>query len=435
MTMTKHHDTNRSLLARWTSVAAVLSLVLLVSGCGDLFEVTNPGQLQDDDLNNQEGLDALVVGLHYDFSQSTDLMAFDIARLSDEMAGSGSYFSTGRFRRGLIDRDDANGAWNTAQQARWVAEDAIRRIQEVSGEDFGNNDDLAARAYLHAGLANRQLGEDFCRVVFDGGSAQPNTAAFERAIGHLQNAIDLGQQTGQSDVVTAARVGLAQVHVGLGNWSDAVAAAEQVPTDFVWNTTQDGTDLVNEFWLETHGRYEISAYQTLAGSTGGDDPRAPWTDCTDDSNDCTAPRGADGETPHYRQEKFPSDDSDIPAAKGTEMRLIQAEAQLRNGTVDSAVALMNEARSYYDGLDPMDPDTITDSAPSSFDASNQAWSILDDERHLTLWLEGRRLHDLRRWEHPFLNGGSIVYPGVSQRASCIPISQNECDVNDNVSCS
>ena len=434
MTMTNDDDTTRSAPSRWLSAVAALSLALLLTGCGDLFTVTNPGQLQDDDLNNQEGLTALVVGLHYDFSQATDNMAFDISRLSDEMAGSGSYFSTGRLRRGIVDREDANGAWNTAQQARWVAEDAIRRLQEVAGEDFGNNQDLAAEAYLHAGLANRMLGEDFCQVAFDGGAAQPNSAAFERALGHLQNAIQYGQQAGESDIVTAARAGLAQVHVGLGNWSDAVAAAEQVPTDFVFNATQDGSDLPNETWVETHDRHEMSAYNTLAGATGGTDPRAPWTDCTVDGAPCTNPRGADGETPHYRQEKFPSDDSDIAAAKGAEMRLIQAENQIRNGTVDSAVALMNAARSYY-GVDPMDPDTITDSAPSSFDINNQAWSILDDERHLTLWLEGRRLHDLRRWNHPFLNGGSIVYPGISERASCYPISQNECDVNDNITCS
>lgn len=433
-TMTNDDDTTRSTRSRWISVIATLSLVLLVSGCGDLFTVTNPGQLQDDDLNNQEGLNALVAGLHYDFSQATDNMAFDISRLTDEMAGSGSYFSTGRLRRGIVDREDANGPWNTAQQARWVAEDAIRRLQDVAGEDFGDNRDLAARAYLHAGLASRMLGEDFCQVVFDGGSVQPNTAAFERAVGHLQDAVQYGQETGQSDVVTAARAGLAQAHVGLSNWGDAVAAAEQVPTEFVFNATQDGTDLPNETFFETHDRHEMSAYQTLAGATGGDDPRAPWTDCTAPEEPCTNPRGADGETPHYRQEKFPTEDTDIPAAKGTEMRLIQAEAQLRSGTVDSAVALMNEARSHY-GVDPMDPDTITDSAPSSFDDGNQAWSILDDERHLTLWLEGRRLNDLRRWNHPFLNEGSLVYPGISERAACFPVSQNECDVNDNVSCS
>lgn len=433
MTTTTEDEDTASQRSAWTGAVAALGLAVLLTGCGDLFQVTNPGQLQDDDLDNQEGLAALAVGAHYDFAQATDNMAFDISRLSDEMAGSGSYFLTGRLRRGILDREDANTAWNTAQQARWVAEDMIRRIQEVSGEDFGNNADLAADGYLHAGLSSRMLGEDFCQVVFDGGEIQPHTAAFERAVGHLEDAVQYGQQEGLDDVVTAARAGLAQAHVGLGNWDAATSASEQVPTDFVFNATADGQDLQNETWFETHERPEMSAYQTLAGATGGDDPRAPWTDCMAEGANCTEVQGADGETPHYRQEKFDSDDSDIAAAKGTEMRLIEAEAALRDGDVETAVERMNDARAHY-GVDPLDADTISSSS-TSFDASDQAWSILDDERHLTLWLEGRRLHDLRRWDHPFLNGGSIVYPGVSERAACFPVSQNECQVNESISCS
>ena len=41
--------------------------------------------------------------------------------------------------------------------------------------------------------------------------------------------------------------------------------------------------------------------------------------------------------------------------------------------------------------------------------SMSGWDILDRERHLTLWLEGRRLWDLHRWNHPHLNGGGVVY--------------------------
>lgn len=178
----------------------------------------------------------------------------------------------------------------------------------------------------------------------------------------------------------------------------------------------------------------MSAYQTLAGSfPPPGDPRAPYIDCTDPNSNCDNEIGADGETPHYKQNKHPAEDSDHPAVKGTEMRLIEAEGLLRQGDVDGAVAAMNEARRHY-GIDTLSADTISSSS-TSFDAGDQAWSILDDERHLTLWLEGRRLHDLRRWDHPFLNGGSIVYPGISDRAACYPISQNECDVNDNISCS
>ena len=62
------------------------------------------------------------------------------------------------------------------------------------------------------------------------------------------------------------------------------------------------------------------------------------------------------------------------------------------------------------------------------------WDILDRERHLTLWLEGRRLWDLHRWDHPHLDGGGVVYKAtVARRASCMPIALDECQVNEKVS--
>lgn len=423
---------SRQEIGKWVGGVAVALLLVLVSGCGDLFQVKNPGQLEDKDLNTEDGLDAVVEGVHYDLSQAYDIMAFDIARLTDEMAGSGSYSDTELLRRGVLERDDSGGEWNTSQQARFVAEDAIRRIQDIVGEDFGNRVDDAARVYLHAGIANRMLGEDFCQVVFDGGSAQPKSAAFERARGHFDDAIQFGQQSGQPDVVTTATAGKAQVQAWLGNWGDAASLADQVPTDHRFETTNDNENLFNEVYDETHSRHEMSAHMALAGSFSPPDARAPYTDCTAEDAPCPNEVGADGLTPHLRQEKYQGYDANYPAVKGTEMRLLEAEAALRAGDPETAVQEMNEARAYYE-IDPMDPDTISSSS-TSFDSNDQAWSILDDERHLTLWLEGRRLWDLHRWDHPFLDGGTVIYPGIDRRASCYPIPEDECDTNPNVDC-
>ena len=60
-----------------------------------------------------------------------------------------------------------------------------------------------------------------------------------------------------------------------------------------------------------------------------------------------------------------------------------------------------------------------------------ALSILDGERHVTTWLEGRRVWDLHRWDHPFLDDGIVfwdVEPGG--RASCYPVPEQECQLND-----
>lgn len=416
---------------RWSGLTAVLAAAVLLTGCGDLFDVTNPGAIREEDLNTQQGIDALVVGMSADYSAAVDENAFMVARASDEMAGSGSYSTTALWRRGVVRPEDVNFLWENTQRARWVAEDGIERMQEVLGDDFQGNP-KTSRAYLFAGLSNVELGEMFCRVTFDGGEPQPKSAAFERAIPHFENAIQHGQQAGENGYVTAARGGIAQAHVGLGNWDQAAQAASQIPTDFVHEaiySNNSGRE-ENVFVNETHERHEASAFGTLAGSFSPPDPRAPYTDCRDNPQ-CRNAIGADGVTTHFRQEKYQSVSANVPVVKGTEMRLIEAEAALRSGNVEEAVSHMNEARAFY-GLEPMDADTISSSS-TSFSADDQAWSILDRERHLTLWLEGKRLFDLHRWGHPFLQGGQVAHGGIANRASCVPIADSERQTNPNVS--
>jgi hypothetical protein len=425
----------KTLMPRWAVAALAVSVL---AGCdNDLFDVENPGRILDADLNTDRGVNALVTGMSADFSEGFDGEAFMIARLTDEMVGSGSYFLTGRLRRGLIDSEDADGFWGDVQRARWVAEAGLERMKEIEGYQFSGNP-LTARAYLLAGFSNRRFGETFCEVIFsapyesDDGSPQSKDVAFQRGIGHLQDAIAEGTAAGATDVVTAARGGLASLYAWTGQWDQAVSEAAQVPTDFVYNAVYSGNSgrEENEIVQETHQRYEMSAFATRADTYGGGmDPRTPYTDCTDPNAGCTSGNGADGQTDHYRQEKYPELGADIPMTKGTEMRLLEAEHYLNQNDLTRAMEMINEARANY-GLDPLTSDgtvgTITND-PNSM----SGWDILDRERWMDTWLEGRRLWDLERWDHPFLDGGGIVYEAtVDRRASCVPIADNECQVND-----
>ncbi|MFQ5536117.1 MAG: RagB/SusD family nutrient uptake outer membrane protein [Gemmatimonadota bacterium] len=429
--------------------ALVLAATVGMGACGgDLFDVKNPGKILDEDLNTAEGVKALVTGMSADFSVGYDGVSFLGARLGDEMAGSGSYFTTGRYRRGLMDSEDADGYWNDVQRARWVAEAGLQRMEAIEGFQFQGNRQTA-KAFLHAGLANRWFGENFCEVLFsapfesDDGTAQPKSAAFQRAVPELENAISHGTSAGATDIVTAAHGALASVLAWLGDWSGAMTHAAQVPTDFEWDAVYSANSgrENNQIWNETHGRFEISAYGALAGSfPEPGDPRAPYTDCSNPANNCAGANGADGQTPHYRQEKYPERGSDIPLVKGTEMRLLEAENALLQNDLATFTAKINEVRTYH-GLAPLTGITMTPGASISGDpggagpnrTSMEAWDVLDRERHLTNWLEGRRLWDLHRWDHPFLNGGGIVYQAtVDRRASCIPIADQECQTNPNV---
>ncbi len=432
----------QSLRSLLLPLAGVLVAGALVAGCGDsFFGVDNPGQIQEQDLNSPQAMQAIVTGMSSDLSAELDQIAFLGARYSDEMAATGSYFLTGRARRGVLEDDDVSTYWEGIQRARFSAENGVDRMRRVLGENFGEQKTLGARGLLFAGLSNRVFGESFNRVVFEGGEAQPRTAAFERAIPYLEEAISVAQDAGAGEIEMAAKGGLAQIYMNLGNWSEAQNYASQVETDFVYNAlfSRNSGREENEVNQETHERYEMSALGTLAGEVGGpNDPRVPYTDCRGnvDNGVCTAENGAGGNNPHLRQEKFPTLGSDIPLVKGTEMRLIEAEAAIRGETVNLGefTTQINAVREFHD-LDPISQPSAVGSLEYP-NAEDDALSILDRERHLTLWLEGRRLNDLTRWDHPFRDGGAVVYTNniVSQRATIMPVAESECNNNENVEC-
>jgi starch-binding outer membrane protein, SusD/RagB family len=273
----------------------------------------------------------------------------------------------------------------------------------------------------------------------------PRTAAFDSAIVSLTTAIEhAGSIPVAADYRMAAVAGLAQAYVGLGQWDKAVAEAAKVPTSFVHSAIYNRTADNNVIYVETHQRAELGVYGTLASRFDPQEARAGFTKCGvyTDPNDpskgvtkvadagCTSEKGADGLTAHWRQEKYPDYGSDIPVAKGTEMRLIEAEAALRNGDLGTFTAKINEVRAFY-GIDPIEQ-PATAGALEYPNALDDGWSILGAERWLTLWLEGRRLWDLYRWDHPFLEGGTVIYPAEPLRAWCMPLPAIECQLNQNL---
>jgi hypothetical protein len=121
-------------MTHWTRKAGaplLVALALVSSGCD--FEVLNPGQIQDADVNSADLMPILANGVSAEYNDIADNFALDVARLSDEAAGTGSYSETQVFRQGILDWEDTNGDWGTAHEAAWAAEQAWERFQEVLG--------------------------------------------------------------------------------------------------------------------------------------------------------------------------------------------------------------------------------------------------------------------------------------------------------------
>src|SRR5689334_16466936 len=116
------------------AVPCLTSLVLaaLLSACQ--LDVTNPGPIQADALNDPKAIPGVVNGAGRDLAEALNWVAYTGAAVAREIfpAGStGSFGITPRQQNGKLTDDDGNDWWNQAQRARWTAEQGVERIKTV----------------------------------------------------------------------------------------------------------------------------------------------------------------------------------------------------------------------------------------------------------------------------------------------------------------
>jgi hypothetical protein len=402
-----------------TLFRALAVVALLPLGACDLLKVEAPGRIADEDLNSPIAFDGLVAGMQYDLAIGFDTNNQDLALFTGELWHGGSY-DFGELPRGIIDPEDMNGEWQDGHQARWTAEDGLRRMQavfEAAGTpELYESDAGVAEAYMYAGFANRMLGEALCATAIDGGGEESNTVHFERADSNFTRAIEVGGRAGAQSIVTAAYGGRATIRVSMGDWAGAVSDAQQVPASFQ-RIVPYTNEVANDISYETNQRFEFSVWGTQF-EDHPDDPRAPWQIVF--NTDGTITNGANGSTPMYQQLKYPNLGSGVPLTDGTEMLILRAEGALRTGDIAGAFALINESRAFYQ-LDALD-------VPGDIDT---AWDVLHFEKGAETWMETRRIGDLRRWFEagPSAPEYNSFFEG---RETCFPISDEECRVNDNL---
>lgn len=435
--MYQPRSTNPTHVPQFVSKVAIACLMMLTLTTCD-FDVTNPGAIVDTQLSEPGSFEAIVNGSGRDLSEAMNWIGYTGAAAAREIHPSGSTGSFGisvRQQIGILDPDDTNTQWENAQQARWVAERGIARLQDNMSESDFSSSPLVAKEYLWAGYANRLLGENMCQCVIDGGEAQSYEVYFQRAEDHFTNALSVAQAAGDSELINAALAGRASVRVPLGNWEGAVADAEQVPMDFeyvlpyyaveesqynrIFQASANSPYRAHTVWQTVYQEY-YEEYQ---------DPRTPWAEDPEYPVGDAAVAGL-GNVPWYYQTKYETTSSPIVLSSGPEMLLIRAEAEMVDGDWMAGMDLINTRRD----------DVGVDNWTATNDT--EAWGFLKRERGIELWLEARRLGDLKRWEandtpgalHPLEQAGNSAQelPLDSDRDLCFPISESEMDTNPNL---
>lgn len=398
---------------RTLSLVALLT-ALPLAGCSDILDVDAPGRISNEDLANESAAPGIVAGMAYDLFVATDGALQEVSMFAGELWHSGSY-DFADIPRGIVIPEDWDGEWDQLQQFRWTSETGITRLEGILSADRYARSPLVAHAHLFAGIANRMLGEWQCESVVEyGGPPAPHTDHFTRGIDYASDGIPIAQAAGDTELENALYGLRAQLRAAMGDWSGAASDAAEVPDGYVYEVIYSAAN-DNDLQYETFTRPEYSVWNTMF-EDHPDDPRAPWEIVF--NADGSVATGANGADPFYRQLKYTDPGSDIPVIKGAEMLLIRAEAALRNQQIGTAYDLMNQARAVYE-MDPLTPAADLEGA----------WDDLQYERGATLWLEGRRLWDLRRW---YEETGPANNDFLEGRDKCFPISDSERQANPNV---
>jgi hypothetical protein len=431
-----------------------LTVLLLAAPVACDTNVSNPGPVQDQFLSDRNAAAAMVSGAGRALSQSINWIGYTGAAVAREIhpAGStGSFGISNRWQNGELGEDDSDldTHWSEGQRARWIAEEALRRLEAAGPPSAGDLQTPAAYynalqlAYLYAGFANRVLGENMCDAVIDGSGKLDNAVYFQRADSLFTKAIAVtgGTPATMTTQATAAYAGRAQARLYLKMYAEASADAGQVPIAFVYNmpyyNVGDDAQRNRIAWAIGNTPYRAHTewntwYYDYSQATK--DPRVPITITTlqgDAAINCSTVVNGEcvpGKVPFYPEAKYTTSASPIRLASGREMRLIEAEVKLRANDVSGAVTSINLVRTNAG---------VSTSVTAT--TSDDAWTALKRERGIEMWLESRRLGDLRRWKAEGTPGAldPLEQPGLAtshlaQQDLCFPISTAERQTNPNV---
>ena len=210
--------------------ATLVAAAFGVAAC----EVINPGPIQDEFLVKAESREGLVNGSQRRLNQAIGWIGYTGALVTRQiMPGgqTGSYGHNVLAQGGFIQPGGFGGNFNSAQQARFIAETAINLFadQEVEAN-------IVAQANVWAGFSNRLLGENWCEAVIDGGPLLPGADYLRRAEEQFSTALSLNPN---ETLRMAATAGRASVRAFLGDWGGAASDAGGIPDGFEYVVLSD----------------------------------------------------------------------------------------------------------------------------------------------------------------------------------------------------
>lgn len=381
-------------MRRWIAPIVILS-VFVFSGC-DLFEVENPNDVLEEELQDPELIPSLGNSAEGALSETYDWAVQMGGMPGDGVIDASTNQGGVRPDRGIFEGFNEYTAelWDELSAARWTATEATRRLEELVDDPDANIH--VAKSYYWDAVARITLADLFEEVPFDGGEPNSPEEVYEGAIDRLERAIEIAQASDAEESTKYEAVSyatMARAYRSLYFERDEEMSMLREAA----NAAQNALDVDSDFFIaikyQTPGSQNgvfssLSRVQQqnmdpgMAGLTdpvsGEEDPRIEYGEPDG--------VGVQGDT-LYPQMKYDNLSADIPVSRWQEAELILAEYDLESeGDVGAAETHINRVR--------------TEAGLQAF-SSNDPQEVQDQiiyERKAEFWLEVRRWQDMRYYE-------------------------------------
>lgn len=404
---------------RVLGAVTTLALVGILTGCDSLFDVENPNNIKGEDIELVEASNSVVNGAYGTVAKGLAASLGLYTPITDEITYIGSRDAWGDLNTGIVSNPQnefMNVAFPFIAQGRWMADEAIKLMEQHQADGELRDPTLLARAYLIGALSYINIADtwdDF--ALSDRGEAAPPVGEgsmgglYDQAIEYLTKGLTVAQAQGRQDLVLTMTALRARAHHARAVW-DMLNPAGSVPANPLVSSgsaVQDAQSFLvmnggDEGWRYTvtlanndmipggeitlghnmNDRAELqfgADYVTVAENDPASITGIALMDPLDDIPD---PALSDRITEF--KDAFLYTVMTIVSAR--EMHLILAEAALAGGNTTEAVQQMNLVRGL-DGLSPYDPGT----------SGLTPVEMLQHERRVNLFLQNRRLADQYRF--------------------------------------
>jgi len=410
----------------YTRIATLSLIVLLALGVGacDLLDVENPNTLEEDQLSEPTAAEPMLNGLQANVTEGVTSILAPYSSATDELIWVGSRSAWLGLSRGFI--GDPNNEFTDTRflevaEAEWMSREFISRLEAFREEGTLSDDAILAEAYLHGAIIKTTVGDMFSNWAFSDQqeAGEPigeenMTQLYDQALDFVNKglALDAGFETELTAMkarILFSRSVWDKVHPAgnvntsnpLADGEDAANAATAAQTaldlmeadDFAFDlpVTSAG-DFVSDVAFQVNQRDELipdtTVYVNTETPNGGVVSEVTFEDPVDN-------------IPHPQIEtiintRYGGDLDefvDVTVVSAREMHLIRAEVALANGDTGPGSTFrtqINELRalnglSSYDGPDEEGVARV---------------ELIEDSRQANLYLQGRRLVDMYRFDEP-----------------------------------